>query len=471
MSLEVDVEHARGSFRLQARFTAAPGLMALFGRSGSGKTTLVDIVGGLVKPDRGRVAVDGQVLVDTERGVFVPKHRRRIGYVFQDSRLFPHLSVQRNLLYGRWFNRPVNHAMGGGAAADLASVVELLGIGPLLERQPASLSGGEKQRVAIGRALLAHPQLLLMDEPLASLDEARRAEILPYIERLRDEAGVPILYVSHSVAEVARLATTVVILTEGKVTAVGPVGDILSQADSGDAGSVLEAVVDRHDESFQLTVLATPAGELQVPRRHRARLHPWSRRHALAQAAGRDQCPQCAGRPYRRHRARRRAGRGQAGLQRRAAGRAADRQIGGAPLVAARQAGLCRDQERLVRTQLGAAMPRLSIRIDFDDEGRLGPGKVALLEEIARAGSISAAGRAMNMSYKRAWELVADINDSFAEPLVSAQTGGRSGGGASLTPRGEELVRHYRAIERKALSATASHLRALQAISRNRRKK
>jgi molybdate transport system ATP-binding protein len=266
MSLEVDVDHARAAFRLSARFSAAPGLTALFGRSGSGKTTLVDIVGGLVKPDRGRVAVDGQVLVDTERGVFVPKHRRRIGYVFQDSRLFPHLSVQRNLLYGRWFNRPVNHAMGGGAAADLASVVELLGIGPLLERQPASLSGGEKQRVAIGRALLAHPQLLLMDEPLASLDEARRAEILPYIERLRDEAGVPILYVSHSVAEVARLATTVVILTEGKVTAVGPVGDILSQADSGDAGSVLEAVVDRHDESFQLTVLATPAGELQVPR-------------------------------------------------------------------------------------------------------------------------------------------------------------------------------------------------------------
>ncbi len=261
MSLEVDVDHARGAFHLSARFSAAPGLTALFGRSGSGKSTLVDIVGGLVKPDRGRVAVDGQVLVDTERGVFVPKHRRRIGYVFQDSRLFPHLSVQRNLLYGRWFNRT-----GGGAAADLASVVELLGIGHLLERQPASLSGGEKQRVAIGRALLAHPQLLLMDEPLASLDEARRAEILPYIERLRDEAGVPILYVSHSVAEVARLATTVVILTEGKVTAVGPVGDILSQADSSDGGSVLEATVVRHDETFQLSVLITAAGELQVPR-------------------------------------------------------------------------------------------------------------------------------------------------------------------------------------------------------------
>jgi molybdate transport system ATP-binding protein len=260
MSLEVDVDHARETFHLSARFSAAPGLTALFGRSGSGKTTLVDIVGGLIRPDRGKIAVDGQVLVDTERGLFVPKHRRRIGYVFQESRLFPHLSVRSNLLYGRWF------AGDGGAAADLASVVELLGIGRLLERRPESLSGGEKQRVAIGRALLAHPRLVLMDEPLASLDEARRAEILPYIERLRDEAGVPILYVSHSVAEVARLATTVVILTEGKVTAVGPVADILSLADSGDAGGVLDAVVARHDEDFQLSVLTTAAGELQVPR-------------------------------------------------------------------------------------------------------------------------------------------------------------------------------------------------------------
>jgi len=261
MSLDVDIDHARDNFRIAARFAAAPGLTALFGRSGAGKTTLIDIVGGLVRPDRGRVAVDGQVLVDTERGIFVPSHHRRIGYVFQDSRLFPHLSVRRNLLYGRWFNRDA-----GGTSADLNSVVDLLGIGHLLERRPASLSGGEKQRVAIGRALLAHPQLLLMDEPLAALDEARRGEILPYIERLRDEMGVPILYVSHSVAEVARLATTVVILTDGKVTAVGPVADILPLADSGDGGSVLDATVARHDESFQLSVLASAAGELQVPR-------------------------------------------------------------------------------------------------------------------------------------------------------------------------------------------------------------
>jgi molybdate transport system ATP-binding protein len=193
--------------------------------------------------------------------VFVPKHRRRIGYVFQDSRLFPHLSVRKNLLYGRWFTRG-----GDAATTDFASVVELLGIAPLLDRDPESLSGGEKQRVAIGRALLARPRLLLMDEPLASLDEARRAEILPYLERLRDGAGMPILYVSHSVTEVARLATTVVLLADGKVTAVGPVLDILPLADAGDGGSVVEATVARHDESFQLTTLSSAAGELHVPK-------------------------------------------------------------------------------------------------------------------------------------------------------------------------------------------------------------
>jgi len=261
MSLDIDIEHTRGTFRLAARFTAQPGVTALFGRSGSGKSSLVDIVAGLIKPQRGKVAVDGQTLVDTTRGVFVPKHRRRIGYVFQDSRLFPHLSVRQNLLYGRWFSRS-----DGGVAGDFNSIVELLGIGPLTERRPDSLSGGEKQRVAIGRALLAHPRLLLMDEPLASLDESRRAEILPYIERLRDGTGVPILYVSHSVAEVARLATTVVILSEGEVTAVGPVLDILPLAEASDGGSALEAVVAGHDETFQLTTLASAAGELQVPK-------------------------------------------------------------------------------------------------------------------------------------------------------------------------------------------------------------
>lgn len=260
MSLDVDVEHTRGSFHLAARFTAQPGVTALFGRSGAGKSSLVDIVAGLVRPQRGRIVIDGETLVDTATGLFVPRHRRRVGYVFQDSRLFPHLNVRQNLVYGRWFSRGA-----GGVAGDFGSIVELLGIGHLIERRPDSLSGGEKQRVAIGRALLAHPKMLLLDEPLASLDEQRRAEILPYIERLRD-IGVPILYVSHSVAEVARLATTVVILNAGTVTAVGPVLDILPLADANDGGSVLDAVVADHDEAFQLTRLTSPAGELQVPR-------------------------------------------------------------------------------------------------------------------------------------------------------------------------------------------------------------
>lgn len=260
MSLDVDVELTRGSFHLAARFTAQAGVTALFGRSGAGKSSLVDIVAGLVRPRRGRIVIDGETLVDTAKGTFVPRHRRRVGCVFQDSRLFPHLSVRQNLLYGRWFSRG-----DGGVAGDFGSIVELLGIGSLIERRPDSLSGGEKQRVAIGRALLAHPKMLLMDEPLASLDEQRRAEILPYIERLRD-IGVPILYVSHSVAEVARLATTVVILNAGKVTAVGPVLDILPLADASDGGSVLDAVVAEHDDKFQLTRLTSRAGELQVPR-------------------------------------------------------------------------------------------------------------------------------------------------------------------------------------------------------------
>jgi molybdate transport system ATP-binding protein len=261
MTLEIDVDLRRGDFHLQARFASQPGLTALFGRSGSGKTSIVDLVGGLIEPDRGRIAVDGQVLTDTKTRTFVPAHKRRIGYVFQEGRLFPHMSVRRNLLYGRWFARP-----GDGAAVELAHVVELLGIDHLLERRPDGLSGGEKQRVAIGRALLARPRLLLMDEPLASLDEERRAEILPYIERLRDESGVPIVYVSHSVAEVARLATTVVLLADGRVTEVGRVQDVMAHADDSERGTVLDARVTSHDETFKLTTLATQAGELQVPR-------------------------------------------------------------------------------------------------------------------------------------------------------------------------------------------------------------
>ncbi len=168
------------------------------------------MIAGLVRPDRGRVVVDGVTLLDTENGVIVPVHRRRIGYVFQDARLMPHFSVRQNLLFGRWFARDRT----GGPS--LEAVADLLGLFPLLGRRPAGLSGGERQRVAIGRALLARPRLLLMDEPLSALDEARKAEILPYVARLRDEARVPIVYVSHALAEVARLADTVAVLDQGR---------------------------------------------------------------------------------------------------------------------------------------------------------------------------------------------------------------------------------------------------------------
>jgi len=263
--LDVDIRHAQGAFDLQARFQSDGKLTALFGPSGSGKTTMVNAIGGLLRPDHGHIAVQGRVLVDTKTGIFVPKHRRRIGYVFQEGRLFPHLDVRQNLLFGRWFTPRRERKTGFG------NVVELLGIGHLLDRWPATLSGGEKQRVAIGRALLADPRLLLMDEPLASLDEARKAEILPYIERLRDEGGVPIVLVSHSVPEIARLATIVVVLSEGRVTASGAASEILRhtnlfrQTGLTESGALIEAQVLRHEDGFGLTVLQARAGTLTVP--------------------------------------------------------------------------------------------------------------------------------------------------------------------------------------------------------------
>jgi molybdate transport system ATP-binding protein len=258
VSLAVDVALERGAFALDATFTAGAGVTVLFGRSGAGKSTVVDLVAGLVRPDRGRIALDDVTLVDTARRIHVPPHRRRVGYVFQDARLLPHLSVRQNLLYGRWFTPPA------ARTAEIGRVVELLGIGHLLARRPAGLSGF--------RALLASPRLLLLDEPLASLDGARKAEILPYLERLRDEAGLPILYVTHALAEVARLATTLVVLSAGRVVAAGPLGDVLARVDLGpivgrfEAGAVLTATVARDEPAWGLTVLDHAAGELLLPR-------------------------------------------------------------------------------------------------------------------------------------------------------------------------------------------------------------
>jgi molybdate transport system ATP-binding protein len=262
--LEVSVHHAFAGFTLDAAFRAPPGVTVLFGRSGSGKTTIVNAVAGLLTPDMGRIAAGDWTLLDTEQGICLRPHRRRLGYIFQEGRLFPHLTVRQNLAYGAWF------APKDAPREDMQRVVELLGIGPLLDRRPGALSGGEKQRVAIGRALLSAPRLILADEPLAALDEARKAEILPYFERLRDEVSIPILYVSHSASEVARLATTVVALDAGRVVAQGPAVEVLGDpavlpAGAREAGAMLSARVARHHPDG-LTELDANGISLFLPR-------------------------------------------------------------------------------------------------------------------------------------------------------------------------------------------------------------
>ncbi|NDV88256.1 molybdenum ABC transporter ATP-binding protein [Aurantimonas aggregata] len=263
MTLSVAIRHRFGAFSLDVAFEAPKGVTVLYGRSGSGKTTLVNAVAGLLRPDAGRVSADDWLLFDTAARHWLAPHRRRIGYIFQEGRLFPHLSVRQNLAYGRRF------APKAAPREDPARVIDMLGIGHLLDRRPAMLSGGEKQRVAIGRALLSAPRLILADEPLASLDDQRKAEILPYFERLRDEVAIPILYVSHSASEVARLATTVVALGHGRVTAVGTAQDVLGDPQQvlgiRDAASLLTGrVVAHHDVG--LSELATAGGALFLPR-------------------------------------------------------------------------------------------------------------------------------------------------------------------------------------------------------------
>jgi molybdate transport system ATP-binding protein len=223
--LALEVEKQLGDFSISARFKTASGVTAVFGPSGAGKSTLVNMIAGLVTPDRGQIILDEAVLFDSTRRVDLPAYRRRIGYVFQEGRLFPHLSVGRNLDYGR--------RMSGLApdSAEMERVVRLLDIGHLIDRRPGKLSGGERQRIAIGRALLTRPRLLLLDEPLASLDAARKREILPYLERLRDEVGVPMVYVSHHAAEIRRIATDVVRLEGGRVAAIGGT-ELLDGADA-----------------------------------------------------------------------------------------------------------------------------------------------------------------------------------------------------------------------------------------------
>jgi molybdate transport system ATP-binding protein len=262
--LSVAVTKRRGSFLLEARFELpTPGVVALFGRSGCGKSTLVNVIAGLMDADAGRVALDDRLLLDTEQRIFVPTEHRRIGYVFQDARLFPHLSVAANLKYGQ--RRATGHNY-----VSLDTVATLLDLGSLMGRRTHQLSGGERQRVAIGRALLSQPSLLLLDEPLASLDAARRSEVLPYLEILRDRLAVPMVYVSHDFDEVMRLATHVVLMKSGKTIAQGGVGEMSMNEDlrsiiGADAvGAIVDGTVLGTDSSSGLMRVRVGCGELNV---------------------------------------------------------------------------------------------------------------------------------------------------------------------------------------------------------------
>jgi molybdate transport system ATP-binding protein len=271
--LKVSVLKHREGFTLDAGFEApTPGVVALFGRSGCGKTTAIDILSGLLRAERAYIELDGNVLEDTDAGTYTPVERRRVGYVFQDGRLFPHMSVLRNLRYG--LSRAGRGGPGGpgpmAAWIDLERTVSLLGLAHLLDRRPHQLSGGEKQRVALGRALLSQPRLLLLDEPLSALDAARRDEVLPYLELLRDNLSIPMVYVSHQFDEVLRLATHVVLLDSGRVLAQGPLSDIslvsalrtIVGPDS--VGAVLDGAVARVDATSSMVTLRVGAGELNV---------------------------------------------------------------------------------------------------------------------------------------------------------------------------------------------------------------
>ncbi len=253
--LQVDIRKRLGAFTLDATLAAPAGITVLFGPSGSGKTSLINAVAGLLQPDQGQITLNGRVLFDGATNIHA--HARRVGYVFQDARLFPHMSVLQNLRYG--------------GRKDEDRIIDLLGLRPLLQRRPRDLSGGEKQRVALGRALMCGPEILLMDEPLAALDAGLKSEIIPYFRELRDEADLPILYVTHSMSEVAQLASTLALVSDGRVTRAGPVADVMSDPAAvpligvRDAGALLDVTVTDVDPADQLTTLSFAGGALTLP--------------------------------------------------------------------------------------------------------------------------------------------------------------------------------------------------------------
>ncbi|MGC1304555.1 MAG: molybdenum ABC transporter ATP-binding protein [Caulobacteraceae bacterium] len=264
--IQVEIQKRLGDFRLDVAFSgAAEGVTTLFGPSGAGKSQVLAAIAGAARPDNGRIVLNGETLFDSGRGIDLPMQHRAIGWVFQDARLFPHMDVTANLSYG------ARRATGRPAIADFDEVVAVLGIGHLLKRRPRDLSGGERQRVAIGRALLGRPRLLLMDEPLSALDAPRRAEIMPYLEQLKTRFRLPILYVTHALSELARLADRVVVLETGRVAAQGPTNEVLSRTDlptlagRHDAATAFDAEVVGHDESRRLTNLKAGESVLRVP--------------------------------------------------------------------------------------------------------------------------------------------------------------------------------------------------------------
>jgi molybdate transport system ATP-binding protein len=239
------------------------GVTALYGHSGSGKTTCLRCIAGLERPGHGFVKINDEIWQDSAKGIFVPPHKRALGYVFQEASLFPHLSVLANLQFG------LKRIARSQRRVDMAQATELLGIGHLLERHPQHLSGGERQRIGIARALLTSPKLLLMDEPLAALDSQRKSEILPYLQRLHDELDIPVLYVSHAQDEVARLADHLVLLSDGKALASGPIGETLARLDlpmamGDDAGVIIEGLVSDYDADYQLITLQLPDTRLTI---------------------------------------------------------------------------------------------------------------------------------------------------------------------------------------------------------------
>ena len=263
--LSVNITKAFGSFRLETQFEVEEGsITAIFGKSGAGKTSTINAIAGLTRPDVGVIQIGNTTLFDQILRINLPIYKRQIGYVFQDDRLFPHMTVRNNLIYGTPKNRDVANSL------NLTDITGLLELAPLLERRPRTLSGGEKQRVAIGRALLSNPKLLLMDEPLASIDVQHRFEILPFIQRVREKTGITIIYVTHALEEVIFIADQIILLSEGQVTAQGTVEEIMSRLDLHpmtsrfDAGAVISATYSRYDREFDLGELSFDGGTLRI---------------------------------------------------------------------------------------------------------------------------------------------------------------------------------------------------------------